>query len=310
MAKSAEEAHAYTPGLKVKSAMRIEKLRRLTIPGNVLVKEGMRVEYSTVVAEAKMPGDPHIANVAAELGVLSDDINEYMKKRVGDEVTKGEIIAGYKAFFGMMKKSALSPVDGVIESISSVSGQVIFREKPVPLLVDAYIPGRVVKVIEKEGAIIETNAAFIQGIFGIGGETHGTIRIAVEDLRGKLTPEDIREDDKGRIIVGGSMVTKEALDKAVKVGAKGIITGGIRDIDLEALLGYELGVAITGQEEAGITLIITEGFGEMSMNPRTLKILKDFGRPCGFNKRYNSDQGRSDQARGYHSTRNDCCGDH
>lgn len=72
------------------------------------------------------------------------------------------------------------------------------------------------------------------------------------------------------------MVTKEALDKAVKVGAKGIITGGIRDIDLEALLGYELGVAITGQEEAGITLIITEGFGEMSMNPRTLKILKDF----------------------------------
>jgi len=270
------EAHAYTPGLKVKKALKIERARRLTIPGKVLVKEGDTVDFSTVIAETLMPGDPHIVNVAAELGILSQDIDDYMTKKVGGEVSKGESIAVFKALFGLWKKFVYSPVDGTVENISPISGQVILREKPVPLSIDAYIPGRVVRILENEGAIIETNAAFIQGIFGIGGEVHGEVRVAVTDPSEKLADEVIEEDNKGKVIIGGSVVTKEALDKAIKVGVKGIVTGGIRDVDLQALLGYELGVAITGQEETGITLIVTEGFGEMAMNPRTLEILKEF----------------------------------
>jgi len=223
-----------------------------------------------------MPGDPHIVNVAAELGILSQGIDEYMKKKVGDKISRGEPIAEFKALFGLWKKLAHSPVDGTIENISPVSGQVIFREAPVPLSIDAYIPGKVVKILEKEGAVIETNAAFVQGIFGIGGESHGQLRVAISDPKERFTERFIEEDDEGKVVVGCSMVTKEALDRAIKVGVKGIIAGGIRDIDLEALLGYELGVGITGQEETGISLIVTEGFGEMAMNPRTLKIFEEF----------------------------------
>jgi len=273
---SAREAHAYTPGLKVKRSVKIQKVRRLPIPGKVLVEEGDEVDFSTIVAETMMPGDPHIVNVAASLGILAGDINDYMKKQVGDAVSKGEAIAGYKAFFGLWKKFVHSPVDGFIESISPVSGQVIIREKPVPLSVNAYIPGKVVKILENEGAVIETNAAFIQGIFGIGGEAHGELKVALDDPRDKLTEDLIGRGDKGKVIVGGSIVTKEAIEKAIQVGVSGIVTGGISDVDLEAILGYELGVAITGQEEVGITLIITEGFGEMAMNPRTLEIFKEF----------------------------------
>ena len=60
------------------------------------------------------------------------------------------------------------------------------------------------------------------------------------------------------------------------MGVSGIVTGGINDIELKDLLGYEIGVAITGQEDIGTTLIITEGFGEISMNPKTLNLFKDF----------------------------------
>ena len=31
------------------------------------------------------------------------------------------------------------------------------------------------------------------------------------------------------------------------------------------MLGYDLGVAVTGSEKLGLTLIITEGFGEIAM---------------------------------------------
>jgi hypothetical protein len=70
------------------------------------------------------------------------------------------------------------------------------------------------------------------------------------------------------------MITGKALVKAGKIGVKGVIVGGIMDEDLYSLLGYEIGVAITGNEDIGITLVIMEGFGEMSMSDRVFEILK------------------------------------
>jgi hypothetical protein len=274
--RSVRGTHAYSPGLKVKRAVKIRRVRRLPILGKVLVKVGDRVDFSTVIAETMIPGDPNIIKVAAELDILEMDINDYMKMVVGDKVKKGDIIAEYNAFFGLFKKHVYSPINGTIESISPISGQVIIREEPAPLSMNAYIPGRIEQLIENEGAIIETNAAFIQGIFGIGGETHGELRVATEDPNETLTSMFIEDDDEGKVIVGGSLVTKEAVDKALEVGVKGIITGGITDIILEEILGYELGVAITGQEEINLTLIITEGFGDIAMNPRTLEVFKEF----------------------------------
>ncbi|MCD6310634.1 MAG: hypothetical protein J7M18_07950, partial [Candidatus Eremiobacteraeota bacterium] len=60
----------------------------------------------------------------------------------------------------------------------------------------------------------------------------------------------------------------------VKAGVKGIVVGGIGDQDLRDFLGYDLGVAITGNEEKDITLIITEGFGRMKMADKTFDLLK------------------------------------
>lgn len=71
-------------------------------------------------------------------------------------------------------------------------------------------------------------------------------------------------------------MTGEGLREAIKVGARGIIVGGIEDKELTKLLGYEIGVAITGNEQVGLTLIITEGFGRMRMAQKTFSLLKEF----------------------------------
>ena len=70
------------------------------------------------------------------------------------------------------------------------------------------------------------------------------------------------------------MVGNDAIQEAIRQGVKGIIVGGIHDSDLRDLLGYELGVAITGSELLGLTLVVTEGFGEISMAARTFDLLK------------------------------------
>jgi len=275
-AEESSEAHAYTPGLKVKRSMSIEKLRRLPIPGEVIFKVGDQVAWDDIVAKTEVSGDPEIIKVAMLLGVEAEDLEHYMLKKAGDPIKKGENLAFYTAFFGLMKKSVPCPMDGTVESVSIVTGQVIVRGKPVPVLVDAYIPGKIVNVLPREGAVVETQGAFIQGIFGIGGETHGEVRVLTKTNEEELTPDLISLDLKGKVLVGGSRVTLEAMKKAVEVGASAIVSGGVRHQDLISFTGQEIGVAITGQEEVGLTLIITEGFGRMAMSANTFKLLKAF----------------------------------
>jgi len=274
--KESEEAHAYTPGLKVKRAMTVTKVRRLPILGEVYVKDGDKLNYDTIVARTQISGDPEIVKASLVLGVEPEDLPRYVTKKEGEKVSKDETIAAYNALFGLIKKRVPSPVDGTIESVSNVTGQIIIRGLPTPVDVKSYIPGKVVEVMPREGAVISTNAAFIQGIFGIGGEVHGKIRIAVDSLDQELTESLISSEDKGAIVVGGSMVTIEALRKCVEVGVSCVVVGGVRYKDITSFIGSEIGVAITGEEDIGVTMIVTEGFGKMGMSQHSFDLLKRF----------------------------------
>jgi hypothetical protein len=281
---SAEEAYAYTPGLKVKRAISIEKTRLLPIPGEVLVKENDATDFDTVVARAKVPGKPTFIRVNEVLNIEPEIVPTFMVKNVGDNVEEGEIIARYTPFWGLIKRFAMAPATGTIEAISDATGQVVVREPPVPVTIKAYISGNVAKVIPERGVDIETPAAFIQGIFGMGGEKHGELLVIAESKEDVMTPEKITSSHKGKILVGGSLVTLEAFKKAEELGVNGIIVGGIKGVDLREILGYEIGVAITGHEDVATTLVVTEGFGRMSISKNTFDLLKDFeGREVAIN---------------------------
>ncbi|RLE53540.1 MAG: hypothetical protein DRJ30_06745 [Candidatus Methanomethylicota archaeon] len=272
--KKAQSAHAYTPGLRVSPLSRVWKIRRLPLPGEVLVNKDDKVSYDTIVARTNMPGDIRVVSAAAILGVEPEELPIYMKKKVGDPVKKDEIIAMYKAFFGLLKSEIKSPVDGYIEHISEVTGQVIIREPPIPVEVNAYIPGIVTEIIEKEGVRIDCAATFIEGIFGIGGERHGAVYVAVDSPDDELTVDMVSSKWKDKIVIGGSYASAEVMKKAMSVGAKGLVVGGMDFKDFSDFLGYEIGVAITGREDIPMTVIITEGFGKMRMAKKTFDLLK------------------------------------
>jgi len=147
--KTSVEAHAYTPGLKVKRSMTVDKTRRLPIFGEVLVDAGGTVEHDTIVARTEISGDPEIVKVAMKLGVEAEDVPRYMKVKIGEAVEEGGQMAYYSALFGLIKKEVVSPIAGTIETISEITGQVIVRGKPVPIEIDSYIPGKVVQVLPR-----------------------------------------------------------------------------------------------------------------------------------------------------------------
>jgi len=274
--ESTKEAYAYTPGLKVKKGIAITKSRTLPIPGEVVVDEGEEVSFETIVAKASVPGKPNIIRANQLLGVAPENLPPFMLKKIGDHVKEGEIIAKYTPFWGLIKRFVKSPTDGVVENVSDITGQVVVREPPTPVEVNAYIPGKIATVLPQTGVVIESYGVYIQGIFGLGGERHGKLTMAVNDPADQLTPDKITPEDKDKILVGGSLVTLDALRKALEIGVKGIIAGGIKGADLSQFLGYEIGVAITGHEDINLTLVITEGFGGMNMSSRVFSLLEEF----------------------------------
>lgn len=157
--------------------------------------------------------------------------------------------------------------------MSEVTGQVFLREPPRPLALTAYLDGHVVETVPGQGATVEAACSLVQGIFGIGGEAVGMIAVAVDNREDELTPERITDAHRGTILVGGSLIGREGFARAKQAGVAAVVVGGIHDLDLKLLLGRDLGVAITGTEQVGLTLIITEGFGRIAMAKRTFDLL-------------------------------------
>ena len=265
---------AYTPGLKVAGRVTHRARRVLPIKGDVLVKAGDRVQARDIVAQTFMPGEITPLNMANLLSMPPADVKECMLKREGDRIEIGEPLAQTRGIFGLFKHTYRAKDEGVIETISDVTGQVIIRGEQIPVEVMAYLAGEVIEVIGEEGVVIQADVTFIQGIFGVGGEQYGTIRMAAKSHEQELIADMITPDMKDSIIVGGGRVWHEAIERAREVGAAAVVAGGIDDEDLREVLGYDLGVAITGTEQIGLTVIVTEGFGDIAMAERTFNLLR------------------------------------
>lgn len=266
-------AHAYTPGLRVTAYAVLSRERRLPLKGEVLVAAGARVEPDTVVARTELPGNVQTLNLASKLSLDPARVPAAVTRAIGQRVSAGDVIAETRGLFGLLPQRVLAPVDGTLESVSAVTGQLVLREKALPVEVNAYVQGEVAEVMPGEGVLVRTGAALLQGIFGVGGETFGEIALAVAAADEELTPAHITAAHRGRVLVGGSHVNHAALMRAREVGAAAVVVAGFDDRDLRELLGRDLGVAVTGSEDLGITLVLTEGFGRIRMAERTWRLL-------------------------------------
>ncbi|MBE3590153.1 MAG: hypothetical protein IMW98_04950 [Firmicutes bacterium] len=343
--------------------VRLRKLRRLPLPGEVLVDVGERVQPDQPVARiALRPGIPWVVPVARLVGVQPEQLPQAMLVKVGDRVKAKQVIARGLSTGLYGQKEYECPIDGVVEDISAKSGRVVIREefgreeppvkvdvafeigcrpREVPqhmvvkvgqevkkgamiakkgetsafftkccyapisgviaevneqtghvtiarpfkeVVVRAYIEGTVVEKIEGRGVVVEAPAVRVTGIFGLGGERHGVLRVLTERPDQPLTPDLIDESCKGQIIVGGAQATDEALAKALQVGCAGVIAGTAHYLNLVRSMGVKLGVGITGQEDIDMTVILMEGFGSLAMREQAFRALKALeGRRASIN---------------------------
>ncbi len=221
---------------------KLHKKRLLPIDGNVLVKEGDRVEPDMIVAEMIYIGErPFIVDVAGRLNINFREIGDYLTKEIGDHIDVREVVAIRHRI--AVRLEAHSPVSGILESISPASGNIVIREKinkeeigPVtvncseelkipPESLGLYLNKKVGDKVEK-GGIIASKPIFA----GLGMEycrspIFGEI-ISVNLKKGSATMKRPIEERELNAYIGG--VVKEIIPKrGVVIETEGELIFGV-----------------------------------------------------------------------------------
>jgi hypothetical protein len=228
--------------------------------GRVLIREKVKENQPLITID-----------VTKKLGVSPWQIRWYTKVTEEQEITQGTVLASEagSSWSGMVA----SPVSGIVEKICPRTGTITIRRPYRPITVDAYIPGKVVEVLPNYGAIIEGTGYAFTGVFGVGGEASGHLRVvcAPDEV---FTASMVSEQDTGKVLIGGCAITGEAITIAKDLKVRAVITGGIEIDTLESLgLGVKV---VTGSETFGMTMVIMHGFGTQPMDRQIYELAGNF----------------------------------
>jgi len=212
-----------------------------------------------------------VVPVAKQLDVWPSTLRLYMRYREGDEVVQGAALADSPGIGGL--DYSYAPISGIIEKIDTRTGHVTIIRPARTTMVEAYLSGEIEEVIPEMGAIVSCEAAYIQGVFGVGFESHGYLRVINGSDDGKVTSADLSGQLRDHVLVLSGYASLEVVQKAAAGGAAGLVAGGMDHMDLVKYVGSEIGVGITGQEDVPMSIVLTEGFGEMPMAKWTFELL-------------------------------------
>ena len=231
--------------------------RRLSHPGTVLMRTGDSVEPAQIVAQAVIPPDFRIVDVAQELDVPLRSANAYFKVERGQAISEGDILAS-RGGFG--SRVCQAPISGKVAGVGR--GRLLLQAQPQIVRVNALVPGYIVDAEPGEGVVIETVGALIQALWGNGYEAHGVLRMVVREAMHPIRPTHINASSQGAILIGGSTVDGETIQDAGEMRVRGMIVGSV-----PAGLIPQL-------REVGFPVIATEGIGTTPMTQEVFDLLQ------------------------------------
>lgn len=247
------------PGRTINPNKKITVTRRLPVPGEVLVQRGQKVAALQVIARAELTRRYQIIDVARSLAQAEVAMEQVLRKAEGEAVAANEVVAESKRGLPFWRRVVVAPVAGRIAAIGS--GWIVLETEQTTVELYAFVNGTVTRIIPERGAIIETTGSMIEATCGFGGETYGPLRRLVQAPFEMLQPVTITESIRNSIILGGRSVDEETLRVADRMQVRGLIVGSID----AALLQLK--------PLPRVTVVATEGFGDIPMSPYTFGVL-------------------------------------
>jgi len=253
--------------VRIRVLSHVQKTVQRVMPEHteILVKKGDEVYPEKVIGLAKTAAGFRSFRLADLLDVKHPkDVRQYLVCKEGDKVYKGQQIAEKKGFLGIGTKVVTSPIDGVVQSFHEDTGRLTMGFLPSVVRIAAGMPG-IVDTSETDRSVsIHSTVTQVFGVLGAGRERAGFIKVTVkpDDF---LLPANIEAVHAGSILVGGALITRDTLEKALAIGVAGIITGGIHLKDFESIGGEKVVQIGSVGTDVGLTILVTEGFGRIPM---------------------------------------------
>ena len=216
------------------------------------------------------PLEPVEIDVAKKLNIKPTHILGYMKKREGEFVYTGEILAKrmstpspimtqlFPESLGNLYSDIQSPYTGRVQEINTTTGVVtICYDKP-PFRKYSLCYGKVESIVNNQEVVLNVKAVKIEGKIGFGN-----------DVGGKLIMYNDDNISAGSIIFANNCVTFHDLLIFKESGIGGLVCNNISYSCLKKYLNKDVGVALTGNEILPFPIIILRGFTSEFVNLET-----------------------------------------
>lgn len=228
--------------------------------GRVEAREGTTVNLRDIVARGVVPSRYVIVEAAEFFNLKNpDDLNDLMAVEVGDTVDIKTPLAG-KA--GGRSKRLLSPVKGIVAYVDE--GRIILQVTPETVEMEAGLDGQVVHVEPGRGIIIESFGALVQGVWGNGRRTIGTLRVEPDDGLESIYGEELDMQYRGAIVITKRPLKETGLLIIEDQGLVGVIAPSMDASLIERVL------PISG------AVMLTESFGPVRMSATVFNLLNSF----------------------------------
>jgi hypothetical protein len=237
-------------------------LHRVLVPRGAMIatRVGAVLTPDQTIGHWDRPLPPIRIDAASQLRCRAADLPGLMVAPAGVRVEDGGVLA--RASSG---REVVAPASGWALTASR-DGSILFVPAGAAEMIIAHVRGRV-RAIEEGAVLVEVPGARLPGIAGSGTAVHGELMLAVSGPDDELRATAIDTAFAGKILVGGSRASAEALTRARAIGVAGIVLGGILDKELR-----EFEAAGQRRRDAGgasdpFGLLLLEGFGKVGFDP-------------------------------------------
>lgn len=244
------------PVIHINPLTNIRRERILPVAGKVLVRANQKVSATDLIAEASLPSEHQLLDVARGLGISKEKADMLIQRKVGEQVTAGDVLAGPVGIFG---RTMRTPVDGQIVALGE--GEVLLELKSAVLELHAGMSGMATELVPDRGCIIEATGALIQGVWGNNKIEAGVMNVLARTPDEELLPSRLDVSLRGAIIVGGPVMQAEVLRNAAEIPLRALVVSS---------LAPEL---ISAATQLAIPIIVLEGFGRLPLNTVAFKIV-------------------------------------
>lgn len=239
----------------------LRRERLLPVPGRVLVRRGQRVTPADVVAEAVLNPEHLLLDIGRGLGLSPKQADQHLRRKAGDEVGEGDILAGP---VGLGRRTVRATRSGRV--VVAGDGQILLQLESQPFELRAGYSGVVSDLIADRGVAIETVGALVQAVWGNGRINYGLLTVLAETPEHELFPTQLDVSQRGAVILAGYCQDPAVFAAAAEIPLRGLIL-----FSMDSAL-------IPAAQQVKYPIIVLDGFGRLPVNPHSYKLLSTSAR--------------------------------